>query len=448
MSTGAELREREPVVPARELRPAHGLRDRLTRIAQEARASESVRVLAVFGACVLVWVMRRPEQLTRPYVWVEESFIIRNFLDDGWAGAFEPLQGYFILPASALVALAAELSFVQLPELAYAFSFAVFVGTVLLLLLPESRWGDLNARCLMALTMVLVPTNPEVFGIALYSFWWTTLWPVIVLGWKRDLWALRVPVLAVAALSSPAAGALFVVFLLAYALRRRLRELVSAAILLAGFVYELSVALDSTRAELLSRDADPLRVLEQTFRTAGLYEARWLSPASPDRYFLLLGGIVFVVFLVFAAVRLASARRHEALLLVAAAGIYTVLSAVPAPLITDPGTSGPRYFFLPFVVFGWVLLMLWRHADLARLRTAAALLLAASLLGLATTFSRGAELTAANLSWEEEVQKCARSVRDSFEIPIYFDGSTKLFWTLTISPTECRRLADAYPPYG
>jgi hypothetical protein len=38
----------------------------------------------------------------------------------------------------------------------------------------------------MAVTMVLVPTNPEVFGVLLYSFWWMTLWPLIVLGWKRD----------------------------------------------------------------------------------------------------------------------------------------------------------------------------------------------------------------------------------------------------------------------
>ena len=149
--------------------------------------------------------------------------------------------------------------------------------------------------------MVLVPTNPEVFGVALYSFWWTTLWPVIILGWRRDLWRCGRRCSSVGALSSPAAGALFVVFALAYVLGRQIRDLVSAGILLAGFVYELVIALDSTRAELFSRDADPIEVLEQTFRTGGLYVARWLSPGSPDRYFLLLAGIVFVCFLVFTA---------------------------------------------------------------------------------------------------------------------------------------------------
>ena len=179
-------------------------------------------------------------------------------------GAFEPIQGYLILPANVLVALAADISFMHLPELMYAFALAVFVATVLLLVLPESRWGDLKMRSAMAVTMALVPTNPEVFGVVLYSFWWTTLWPLIVLGWKRDLWILRAPLLVVAALSSPAAGALFVVFALAYVLNRRLRDLVSAGILLAGFAFQIVIALDSTRAELLSRDADPLEVLEQT----------------------------------------------------------------------------------------------------------------------------------------------------------------------------------------
>jgi hypothetical protein len=103
-------------------------------------------------------------------MWVEESFIIRNFLEDGWAGAFEPIQGYLILPANVLVASATEISFMQLPDLMYAFALAVFVAAVLLLF-PESRWGDLTTRSAMAITMALVPTNPEVFGVLLYSFW-------------------------------------------------------------------------------------------------------------------------------------------------------------------------------------------------------------------------------------------------------------------------------------
>ena len=142
-------------------------------------------------------------------------------------------------------------------------------------------------RAAMALSMVLVPTNPEVFGVVLYSLWWATLWPLIILGWKRDLWILRAPLLVIATLSSPLAGALFVVFVFAYVLNRRKRELISAGLLLAGFAFQTIRALDSTRAELLSRDADPLEVLEQTVRTGAC--SRCVAIASdPDRYFLTL----------------------------------------------------------------------------------------------------------------------------------------------------------------
>jgi hypothetical protein len=406
------------------------------------RSREALQTTFVVAACIAIWIWRRPEQLTRPYVWVEESQIIRHFLEDGWAGAFHPIQGYLILPANVLVALSTDLSFLRLPGLMYVFAVCVFVATVLLLVRPDSRWGDLNVRSAMAFAMVLVPTNPEIFGVLLYSFWWSTLWPLIILGWKRNLWLLRAPLLAVGALSSPAAGALFPLYGVAYLRNRRLRELVSSGILLAGLVVQIVIALDSTRAELLSRDADPRDVFEQTVRTPGLLATRWLSPASVDENFVLLVGTAFIAFLVIAALRLAFfARRDEALLLTLAAGIFTVLSAVPAPLISSPTSGGPRYYFLPFVAMSWVLLTLWRDVLDMRVRVASAALLAVALLGLATTFSRTSEERAANLSWREEIRDCGTSPAAVVPVPIYFDGSQKVFWSLTLTPARCRELS-------
>jgi hypothetical protein len=63
------------------------------------------------------------------------------------------------------VTLAAEISFVELPALMYVLALAIFVATVLLLLIPDSHWGNRTTRAAMALSASLVPTNPEVFGI-------------------------------------------------------------------------------------------------------------------------------------------------------------------------------------------------------------------------------------------------------------------------------------------
>jgi hypothetical protein len=400
-----------------------------------------LEVLAILAFCVLVWVWRRPEQVVRPYVWVEESVILRNFLEDGWSSALEPIQGYLILPATFLVTLSAEVSFAELPGVMYVFALAVFVATVLLLVLPTSRWGNRATRAAMAASAALVPTNPEVFGVLLYSFWWTTLWPLIILGWTRSHWPLRGPLLAVGALSSPAGGALFLLFGVAYMRGRRLRDAIGGAILFAGFVVQVVLTLTSERAESLTVNATPRNVSEQSLRVGGLFEFNWLAPNNPSPEFLTFTGVLLFAFLLAAGLyTLVYTKRDEVLLMALAGFGFTVLSAVPAPLISDPVSAGQRYFFLPFVAFGWTLLLLLRYAPLQRLRFAAAILLCLSLLNLATTFSRSAEHTEARLSWEDELQKCGRSRASVVPVPIYFDGSRKLFWSLDLTPAQCREL--------
>jgi hypothetical protein len=400
-----------------------------------------IEVVSIVALCVLVWVWRRPEQVVRPYVWVEESHILEDFLQDGWAAALEPIQGYLILPATFLVTLAAEISFVELPGLMYVFALAVFVATVLLLVIPESRWGDRTTRAAMALSASLVPTNPEVFGILLYSFWWTTLWPLIILGWTRNLWPLRAPLLAVGALSSPAGGAIFALFGIVYQRARQKRDAISAAILFSGFVLQIILTLTSSRADSLTSNATPRNVAEQTLRVGGLFETNWLAAGHPDRGFVAFSGLLLLAFLLIAGLHMSVIwKRDEVLFMSLAAFGLTVLSSVPAPPVSEPDGYGPRYFFLPFIAFGWSLLLLIRQSPRRPLQLACAVLLLLSLFNLATTFSRSPETTTARLSWEAELRKCAQSEAAVVPVPIYFDGSIN-FWHLNLTPAQCRELS-------
>src|SRR4051794_31772571 len=81
------------------------------------RRDARIEVAAVVLACLAIWVLRRPQQITSPYVWVEESFVLRNLVAHGWKAIVEPLQGYVVLPASLLITIAAEISWIHLPAL-------------------------------------------------------------------------------------------------------------------------------------------------------------------------------------------------------------------------------------------------------------------------------------------------------------------------------------------
>jgi hypothetical protein len=375
--------------------------------------------------------------MLHPYVWDEESLVIRRFLDDGWFGALRPVQGYLILPASFLLPLAASVSFVHLPVLAFWMATLVFGLTVWMLVLPESRWGDQGTRVLMALVMSLCPANPETFGVLLYSFWWATLWPVIILGWKRDIWWARVPLLAIAGLSSPAGAMMAVPFAVSRWYTRRRADGVAACILAVALVLQVLAMITSDREGAAS--GDPRLVLAQSVRTVGLFVTWWTVPAHLDWRTSSLAGLVLCASAAVAVYAFRHRHRLEAMLLLLSFALFTGLSAAPAPLATNPVDAGPRYYFLPFVMLSWLLVYLWRESMLpSPTSVVVAVLLAASMLGIATTFSRAPASTTGRLNWEQEIVRCAAGNARLVKIPVYYDGSAGSLWSITMTPAECR----------
>lgn len=388
----------------------------------------------VVALCLLVWFLRRPSQGYAPYVWAEEAKILGDWLGNGWSAAFEPPQGYLVLPAGIGVVLAAELSWVHLPVLEYVFATLFFLATIVALVGPDSRWGGFGTRAAMAFVLVLVPVNPETFGVLLYSFWWVTLWPLIILGWRRNLWALRAPMLVLASLSSPGGGAVAVLFGIEYARRRERRDLVSALLLLPGFVLEVALVLTSERARTTT-----LEIVEQCLRAGGYYVTLWLR--YPDRSFAAVTGAVLLIGLLYVAERTwrGSGRIEPLLLLLTALG-WLLISSTPEPLVTDPALNGPRYYFLPYVALGWTLVLLIRDAPPGPLRNAFVGVALAASFALPSTFSRTPNTTEARISWENETRRCAEAIGDTTTMRVYLDGSKAGFWPLKIAPERCAAL--------
>lgn len=392
-------------------------------------------------ACLMVWVMRRPAQLVTPYIWAEESVVLKSWLEQGWSAAFNPLQGYFAFPSSLLIVLGAELSAPALPVLEYVFATAVFLTTVALLLVPDSRWGDIRVRSLMAIALVLVPCNPEVFGVLLYSFWWAALWPVIILGWRRPLWSFRLPLLAIGALSSPAGCAMAVVFALAWLRERSRVLLVSTLVLGLGAVLQVLALATSGRGSSTASKFSLANLVESTARTGGLYVGRWTAGDSgPDRMWSLFLGMVFAGFVL--AVTWVRARRGDDLdvaHLAATAVLLAAVSQVPEPMVNDPIVAGPRYHFLPYALFAWFLICVASRTASETLRNVCVVVIVSSLVTLGSAFSRSENQRSFRMDWHDELRMCADSRRSEFQLPIMLDGSEEV-WTLPVRPEACRRM--------
>lgn len=399
------------------------------------RAVNVSLIVAALVAGLLIWFLRRPDQLLHPYIWDEEFKVLNNYQLHGFLySAASRYQGYFLWPTSFSVSIAAAISFLHLPALEYLFCTLWYLATLALILIPNSR-VRLSWRVGLALLLALAPMNPEVFGVLLYSFWWTTLWPLVSLLWSEDYWVLRVVVLIVGGMSSLAGAAIFVAYGCSYLITRRRRDLLGTVLLFLMFVAQLAALLSSTRAN----PVHPRSAAIQSLRNYSLYSIGWLQGVDP--VFLgfagacILGALIFVV-----AQSLLGKRdpfRRELVVLLVGLIIFSGFSSASVPLTTNPLTAGPRYYFLPFVAIGWLLALLVLASRNAWTRFAATALIALSLLLLAQGFSRHDDL----VNWTEQLARCRNTTR-TFTVPVQQTGSRLTLWkgALLITPDTCRRL--------
>lgn len=412
----------------------------LTQAATPGGTSERPpwRRLAILGtvaACLLVWFLRRPDQFHHPYVWAEEFLVLNRFQEAGfWKAAFHPYQGYLLLPASASISFAAVVSLQLLPALNYWLSTIWFVLTLLLILVPASDVG-LPYRVAMAGAVTLSPASPEVFGVLLNSFWWTTLWPLIALMWRKEHTALRTLVTAIGGLSSLAGAALAVPVGLSYAISRRRSELVAAVVLVACLGAQSLAYLVSTRA---SEPVAPADIALQSLRNLSWFTLAWARPSSGT---LAAAGAAMAMALVAMTIRAAAngppVLRRLAVSTAAATLLVGLISAIPAPLVTHPLAAGPRYYFLPFAALAWLLVLLCAATESSGFRILALLFLLLGALNVPRTFSRDSDV----VEWRAQLRSCSDTSGDLF-VPVHTSGRLDDMWLdgLRIIPSTCRRL--------
>lgn len=399
----------------------------------DARVPWLLQAVTIVLAVVL-YGGRRPDQLSHPMVWAEEAVILGKWLN-GQAGALvDPVAGQSVLISSWLVSLSGSISVRYLPEVELLMMTVVFVVTLLLLVLPGSVWGPRWMRCLMALSLAVVPIDPEPYMVLLFAFWWTSLWPLIILGWHADRYWVRLPVLILAGISSLAAALAAPLFAALWLWRRQRRDLWSAVVLTPCLVLQV-VVLETSDRQFPA--LQPATLGEQVLRTFALYfrDLPFSARIQDARYSETLIAVVLISGLVVAVLRLSTVRKRAAgtMLLCGLLG-YALLSAIPAPFLTHPSGDGPRYYFLPFALLGLLLFFLIASTRDVVVRVLCIAIVLAGLLPLLHDYDRQADA----VSWRQAITACANSRDQTYALPVQANGRADALWTLTVPTVRCR----------
>jgi hypothetical protein len=379
----------------------------------------------------LLW-LRRSEQMLHPQVWDEDGvLIIPGLLSHGLRSIFDPVGGYLVLVPKLISAASLGISGLYYPLVSTIFAWA-FTAGVCVAISVSPIW--LRGGALLGVMTVFIPSNPEVFGVPLYTFWWASLLLFLVVLWKpnsTDI-AWRTTFTLLGGLSSPVI-LLVAPFLMLRAViwRDKRRELAIAAMAFFCAVVQARVMWRSrTRLATGTLDVHNLRLVLPKF-IGGYFAGNFIRTTN---HLIWIASAVFLVFLVLASPLFF--RKPQYLLLIAlwCGAVSLVASRIDLSLVQQRD-AGPRYFFLPFVLLAWLLVSIMVESKGGGIKFCVAVLLLVSLLNMRPVRTR----TQRDFRWAEQVAHCD----ESSPYPMQISGNGQTAWTVPLSQDQCRALQQA-----
>ena len=159
----------------------------------------------IFSTILLMVLLatRRWQQLISPQVWSEDAVqILPSFINDGWSSLLLPVNGYLIAIPKIISFISIKISFLYYPIISTIISWLLIISVGISIMLSPTK---LQQRTVCAISVFIIPSDPEVFGLPLYTFWWSGLILFLLTLWdekdSRLIW--RVFILVMCGLSSP-----------------------------------------------------------------------------------------------------------------------------------------------------------------------------------------------------------------------------------------------------
>lgn len=410
-------------VDAYRLRTAEALRE---------NKISAVRLLVLLAIFFALLYLRRPQQLLHPQVWDEDGTrIIPALLTHGLASLFYPVNGYLIVLPKLISALALAISGLYYPLISTVIAWIFIVG-VCLAVAVSPTW--LRGGALLGMATLFVPTDPEVFGIPLYTFWWASLLLFLVVLWDENSknLAWRVTFVVIGGLSSPIIFLVTPLLAIRAALFRDKRRewLVLLTAVICCCVQAVAMLHFSDRLTGGTINAHNLGHLMPKF--LGGYLAGNFIRRTDHLVWIATG--VFLLFLLATISFLRKRPRYLFLLGLWLGAIYFIGRRVDVGLL-QTRWGAPRYFFLPFVLIAWYVVSVLAESGNWNLRLFAAALLFTSFLNMLPVRTRPQQ----DFHWAEQLSACKDPGPNL--IAISYDGHRP--WFLELSGPQCKALRNA-----
>ena len=383
--------------------------------------SVPILILLAFGLLLL----RAWPRLLYPEVWAEDGTEnLYGLIQNGPLDIFRPIGGYLVLIPRLISLLSLSISFTYYPIIStvFAWVFTIFVFVVI-----AKAPTQLKGQLFLAISCMLIPSDPECFGLPLYTYWWSALLLFLMVFWQPEQSNIfRTILIGVCSLTSPVCLVTLPLFWIrAFTLKAYRSELYLAILASVCVGVQLCVMhFYGKPAEFnFSFSYLVIKLFFGTYVIGNLYpQANWLMGIS---------------LLVFISAGLLGIKNKSLYALYYLLLVSILMSIYRVDIsILNPINAGPRYFFFPFILLSWVLIQLIFDCRLLFFKIGATLFLCASLVNATPHLTRKHD----RLDWGKQAMKCLHEEKTSFLV--HNAGSADHAWSFTLTSEECARIMN------
>lgn len=378
----------------------------------------NLKLWILFILFLTLAISRRWEQLLYPNVWDEDgTIIIPGILNHGLISLFEPVNGYLIVIPKLISFLSLNISIYNYPFISSIISFILISAIAFAVAVCPTK---LSGKILCASSLLLIPSDPEVFGLPLYTFWWASLLLSLLVLWDENdaKTGVRICFLLLGGLSSPVIIALLPVFYWrSYTYRRLWTEHLLSFLGTIIAVVQMFFVLDTHASTI-----PPFRSL---FYIVPAFFGNFVVGNIGSPEVILLFGLLIIFMMVAWFYDYKNHGMVLKILLVYLLFAGIALSVIRVdPAIIHPIKAGPRYFFYPFIFLFWIIIQIMLTEKWYRFIAIPVYILV--LCNVVPAYTRFHD----DLDWKGHI--VSSSFFEQYTFPVHYDGHKESAWNVML----------------